>query len=206
MESDWLATIEAMRKHTPNAWHRFERMPPDGPGHVRMKRMLVDRHRQLQRVEQRDPELFKRELEQLELEDEILGIARQIWGAGPDGNESKDLRNQLRDRVGRLVDLRIQNREARLKRLTETLENETRRLNDDKRDRDAVVERQFDAVLKGRGPIVGRPGRQGEGPPRGPLRRGEGRPGGRERLDGDGPDRRPAPGGRPVLPPLPPLE
>jgi hypothetical protein len=143
-----------MRQHAPNWWRRFDNMPQGVPWRQRMMRAAVERHRELQRIERRDPEQHAREIEQLKLEDEVLGLAPRIWressAEGGGGKGTEELKSELRQKLTRLADLRIQNREARLKRLADTLASEQRRLEAEKVKRDAVVERQYQDVLNRR--------------------------------------------------------
>lgn len=148
-ESEWRAAADAMRPHTPNALRRIERAPKNVPARARMMRALVDRYRELQRIERRDPQQYKRELEQTELEDQILGVARQIARESDPGS-AKEMRTQLRDLVSKLVDARIANREARLEKLSATIEAERQRLAKDRQDREKSIERQVAEVVKTR--------------------------------------------------------
>jgi hypothetical protein len=147
-ESEWRAAADAMRPHTPNALRRIERAP-NVPARARMMRALVDRYRELQRIERRDPQQYKRELEQTELEDQILGVARQI-ARESDPASAKEMRTQLRDLVSKLVDARIASREARLEKLSATLAAERQRLAKDRQDREKSIERQVAEVVKTR--------------------------------------------------------
>jgi hypothetical protein len=158
-------------------------------------RNVIARFRELQRIERRDPEQYKREVEQLKLEDDVLSLGRQLW-RDPQRENAPELKQQLREAVGQLVELRIRNREARIARIAAMLDQERERLEVDKQNREAVAEKQYQAVLNGR-PMPGMPPGPGGGPPGG--RRGPGGPGG---PPGGPPD-------RPELatpPPPPPLQ
>lgn len=169
-EGEWEAASKRIKSHSPNVWARMDRMPSDSPARMNMMRSLIERHRDLERVERRDPEQYKRELAQIEIEDQIVGIAREARQASSE-SEADALKQKLRNLVEKLVDLRFANREARLKRLSDTLAAERERLEADKRARDAAVERHFGSALKG----AGRPPREGP-----PPRRREGREGSRD--------------------------
>jgi hypothetical protein len=205
-EAEFRAASEMMRDHTPNGWFRFDKVPANAPWRPRLERSVVARYRELQRVRERDPEQYKREIQELELEDEILGLARRV-ARGVDGPETEDVKRQLRERVAGLHDLRVRNRETRLQRLAATLEGERKRLEKEKGERDQVVEKRYRALLErggdgGFGPVPGGPGGAIAAPPREP-RDGRG-PRDRDRDregDGDMRDRQRPPG----LPPLPPL-
>jgi hypothetical protein len=155
-DAEWESVAGEMRRHMPQAWARLEQVPP--ARQARMKRMFVERFRELQRLAQREPEQYRREIELVELEDEVFGLARQLWpGAARGGDDRGEVRKALREKVGQLVDLRIRNREARIERLAKALETERGRLEADKRNREVVVERQFNAMANGE-PIPGVPG------------------------------------------------
>ena len=195
-EAEFKAAADAMRKHAPNWWRRFENAPPGAPRRRLMMRAVVERHRELQRIEKRDPEQHAREIRQLELEDEILGLAPRLWRERDSAaGDFEEMKSRLREKVEQLIDLRIQNREARLERLTETLNAEKRRLEADKQARDKTVEQRYQAILNRKlEPVF----------PRGPGRPGGGRT---PRGDGGGPDGgailAPPPGPDQGLPPPP---
>jgi hypothetical protein len=161
-EAEWSAAAAAMEAHTPNAIRRINRSSPNFPARARMMRALVDRHRELQRIKARDPEQYKRELEQTKLEDEILGASRRL-ARESDMAGAYEIRVQIRDMVTKLVDLRIANREARLERLAETLEAERKRLAQDKENRAKAIERQLNVVTRRGGSESGPPSRPGAG-------------------------------------------
>ena len=149
-ESEWRTAVEAMRTLAPNAVHRIERAPRNAPGRARMMRAMLDRYRELQRIQRRDPEQYKREVEQTELEDEILGAARRL-ARETDTADAYEMRVQIRDMIGKLVDLRIRNREARLQRLAATVEAERKRLEQEKGNRERMIDRQFGVVTRAHG-------------------------------------------------------
>lgn len=196
-EDDVRAAEQAMRKLAPNWWKRLDSAPSDAPWRARVLRGVVERYRDLQRNERRDPEQYKLEIRELELEDEILGLAPRVWHDKPgDGQNIEEIKNQLREKVGELTDIRIRSREMRLKRLSETLAVEQKRLETEKRERDKTVQKHFEAVVNRRpAPVFpGGPGNPGR-PPR------------KERGGPDGADvfatPRSAPGEKPVNRPAP---
>lgn len=162
-EADWDAAADAMRPHAPNLVRRIERASKTGPMRNRMMRALVERHRELQRIQRRDEEQYKREIEQVVLEDEILGKSREL-ARQQDFASAYEVRVQLREMIGKLVDLRIRNREARLERLAGTVEAERKRLEEEKAGRERAIERQLSAVTKARGGGGGSPQRPPGGP------------------------------------------
>jgi DNA repair exonuclease SbcCD ATPase subunit len=167
-EDDVRAAEQAMRKLAPNWWKRLDKVPQDAPWRPRMMRGAVERYRELQRTERRDPEQYKLDIRQLELEDEILGLAPRVWHDKAGGGQNiEELKSQLHEKVAQLTEVRIRSREARLKRLTETLAAEQKRLETEKRDRDKTVQKHFEAVLNRR-PAPVFPG--GPGNPGRPLR------------------------------------
>jgi hypothetical protein len=157
-----------LQEYAPHMWRRLQHLPPDGPLRTKLQRQMMERARDLQRMQQRDPEQFKSEVEQLKLEDEVADLGRQvIRRADPLSSEQETLKKTLRETIAKLVDVRIRNREARLDRLAKTLASEKDKLEVDRGNRDKLVQRQFDTVVNGGG------GRRPFGPPGGA---GEGRP------------------------------
>jgi hypothetical protein len=173
-EAEFRDAEKAMRKHAPNWWRRFDNAPAGAPMHRRMMRAVIERHNELERIAQRDPEQHKREIKQLELEDDVLGLAQRIWrDREGSGGEVEALKTELHKKLGELVDLRLRNREARLQRLSDTLAAEKRRLEADQRNRDKTVDQRYEAALNrrldqvfpgGRGPRGGGVGGGPDGP------------------------------------------
>jgi hypothetical protein len=153
-ETEWREAAESMKVLTPLAWARFEAIPKQAPYRARFMRRIVERHQELVRLKAHDPKRYEGEVEQLRIEDEILGLVikfRQAKGA-----DAEPLERELRAKVGQLVDLRFRNREARIDRLARTLEEERRRFEDDKRKRDQIIDRKFNGIING---PMGRRGR-----------------------------------------------
>jgi hypothetical protein len=151
------AAAEAlMREYAPNMSKRLQHMPAGGQLRTRLERQMVERGRELLRMKQRDPEQFKHELEQVQLEDEVADLGRQVLGRGqPSKMDSETLRKTLHEKIAQLVDLRLRNRQARLDRLEKTLDTEKSKLAADQSNRDKLVERQFNAVVNHHRPIGG---------------------------------------------------
>jgi hypothetical protein len=160
------AVAEALlEEYAPHMWKRLQHMPADGPMRAKLQRQMMERARDLRRMQQRDPEQFKNEVEQFKLEDEVADLGRQLMRrAEPPPTGQEPLRTTLRETIAKLVDVRIRNREARLARLARTLENEKEKLEADRNNRDKLVQRQFDTVMNSRRPFGG-PGGPGEGRP-----------------------------------------
>src|SRR4051794_32437007 len=103
-EADQLASEALMREHAPHMWKRLESLPDSGPFRNRLRRQMLDRGRELVRMQQRDPEQFKREVEQVSLEDEVADLGRQLLGRGePATDDTETLRKRLRERISQLV-------------------------------------------------------------------------------------------------------
>jgi hypothetical protein len=178
--SDTEAAEALLREHAPNMWNRLQHMPYDAPMRGRLERQMMERARDLQRMQLRDAEQFKNEVEQFKLEDEVAELGRRV-GRRADASSAES--EALRTTIKKLVDVRIRNREARLARLANTLASEKEKLQADRDNRDKLVERQFQAVINRR-PFGGAPreGRPALASPPGP-RRGAGGP----RGEGGGP-------------------
>ena len=179
-----------LQEYAPHMWKRLQRMPADGPMRAKLQRQLLERGRDLQRMKQRDPEQFANEIEQLKLEDEVVDLGRQLIRRGePSSTDQEALKKSLRETIGKLVDSRLKNRQARLDRLARTLESERQKLDADRDDRDKLVQRQFDTVVNSRRPFGGpgggpAEGRPAFGAPNGPRRgAGTSRPGNESKAD-----------------------
>lgn len=132
-------TVNFFRDHAPNRYALFEQLD-EGRPRFRVLRVMVNRFRQVQRFKDNDPELYNLAVKQFELQDEAFGMIRNV--AGP-GNPDAETLSKLRDKVRELAQLGLKEREKRVERLEKMLAEEKTRLDADKADPDALVDRQL---------------------------------------------------------------
>jgi hypothetical protein len=173
-EEEWREAAASMQALAPNAWARFLDIPEHEPFRRVYQRRIVDRFQELERLKERNRDQYDGEVEQLRIEDDIFGIAARLREA--EGDAAERLKADLRERVERLIDLRISNREMRIARLSKQLDNERRKLEGDKANKPQAVQKKYDWILsRAGGGLFGNPGGRG-----GPRRQGQQRQSQRE--------------------------
>lgn len=137
---EWEETQSFMRQFAPRRHAAVDQMP-DGPAKESVKKFLFARYRSLRAVQRRDPVGFEQRLAQLRVEDQIFGILSDWTGSDKEAAR-RQLRDTLRTQVAQLVDLDLQERQRRVEWLKRELAEETQELDNDIRQRDALVERR----------------------------------------------------------------
>jgi hypothetical protein len=132
-------TATFFRDHAPNRYALFEQLDEGFPRR-RVLRVMVNRYRQIQRFKDNDQEMYNLAVKQFELQDEAFGIIRNVAGTG---NPDAETLSKLRDKVKELAQLGLKEREKRVERLERMLAEEKSRLEADKADPDALVDRQL---------------------------------------------------------------
>jgi hypothetical protein len=126
-----------MKEHSPNRFEVLERLPD---GHWRRHPMLMRmaaRYRHLQRFREQDESVYKLLVRQFELQDEVFGLTR-------DGKfDDPEIISKLREKVGEMVQLSIQERQKRIEGLERALAQEKQRLEDDKANPEQAIDRQL---------------------------------------------------------------
>jgi hypothetical protein len=171
--AEWADVSEFMADYMPWRIEQVRQMP-EGPVKERVKRLLAFRYRGLRALQNRDADSYEQRLGQLKIEDQIYKLVSEMPGA--DGDRRKAIRDELRTHVARLVEVDIQERQRRVERLEDELARQKRLLDQDTKDRNAVVERRLGRFLDwgsrwpaqqapGKGGADGKPDGSGDGEP-----------------------------------------
>lgn len=167
-----------MRQYAPARWAALESLPESGAARPGVMVYVIARWRHLQMVHEEDPELYDIKVQQMSAEDSIYGLLARTRSPA----DREPLRKTLRDKVARLVELGLKEREHRIERLRQTLKTEEDKLAQDRGRMNSMVDHRVDAFITDgpvtlhpdlpsrprRGPIA--PGAE-EGPPAAPPRR-----------------------------------
>ena len=137
---EWEETQSFMRQFAPRRHAAVEQMP-EGSAKESVKKFLFARYRSLRAVQRRDPAGFEQRLAQLRVEDQIFGILSD-WTGSDEEQARRQLRETLRTQVAQLVDLDLQERQRRVEWLKRELAEKSQELDQDTRQRDALVERR----------------------------------------------------------------
>ncbi len=137
-----------MRENSPKRW-TIIRSITDADRQQRMRGMLYNRFRMLERLRNADHDMYQVNLRRIGVEDEIFGIsypAVRIEGRSLTPEES----SQLREKVAALVDLTLEEREVRVQRLREMLKREEELLTTEKAQREAAIAERLALIEHGR--------------------------------------------------------
>lgn len=160
-----------MKENEPTRLERLNEIRQSHPEEYERAMMQVAMEvRDLLTMKQNDPKRYERRMAQRKLDYRATELAEKIRGAGPDQEMAAE-RKELKDVLGKLFDLREEDREQELKRLEEELSRLRETMAKRKESKDKIVERRMDELL-GEGlewePGGGRqdgPGREPGGPP-----------------------------------------
>ena len=136
--------MKFMKDHSHNRLAAIESMP-DSDRKTRFKEISTRNFLSWDSIRLADPELYQVVVKRVELEDNVFGLTVQ-WHKDT-AEEKPDTQAKLRDEVGKLVDVGIQERQMRLDRLAKTVEDQQKILTTDKGNRDNLVEDRLKSVL-----------------------------------------------------------
>lgn len=136
---EWEETQAFMQRFAPRRQGALEQMP-EGATKESIKRFLFARFRSFQSLQRRDPAGYQQRLTQMQVEDDIFGLVSN-WGGASEADIDR-LRDALRVRVRRLVDLDLNERQRRVESLKIELAEQAELLEKDREHRDSLVERR----------------------------------------------------------------
>lgn len=141
---EWDAIEAFMKTYSPVRLEMLKRIE-DGLGTDRpitnaAKRTIVLRYRQLQASQSQNSSVYPLALQRLQIEDQVMGSLRALRGANVDRDA---MTKQLNEQVRASVDNTLAERRARIERLKQAIERETKSLADDEANPDALVPAQL---------------------------------------------------------------
>jgi hypothetical protein len=96
-----------------------------------------------------DTEIYDVQLKQFQLEDQIVGVAQRINSTSA-SDERDSLKRDITDMANQLFDLQIKERQIRINRLQQLLNAAQKRVGDDTRDRQQIIQERIDKLLRNR--------------------------------------------------------
>src|SRR5207249_4920132 len=99
--------------------------------------IMVNRYRNLMRMQEQNPEAYEAMLAQWKLEDQAIGFARALKEGKPDA----DVR--LREVVRQMVERSLRERRARIEKLRKALEEQQKQLDQDEQNKDQTIAQQI---------------------------------------------------------------
>jgi hypothetical protein len=142
--NDWPAAEAFIKEHSPRRWAALESLQPDSNARPKIQAYITERYRSLMDEKKKDPAMYKLELKELELEDQIFGLV-----SGHHRRRDDDaFEAQLRKETASLVDTRLAMRKLRITRLEKAVNLAKARLDKDEQRRDQLVEKEMRTATK----------------------------------------------------------
>jgi hypothetical protein len=146
-EAERTEAADFIRAHSPNRAMLLDMMRP-ATREIVLNTFVVGRYRSMKRFESTDPGLYSVLVQQFEVQDQILGDMEQLSHSGAATMATTSPTElALREKIAKLVDLNLQQREERLARLRETVDREQDRLTRDQGRRDFLVDQAYNRAM-----------------------------------------------------------
>jgi len=151
-----------MKEKLPNHYLLYSKMPAQMPfrNNVFVPRM-VNRYRNLMRMQEQNPEAYQAMLRQAQFEDTALGLAQKIR----EGNTAAA--DQLRDVIRDMVETSLKERQERIEKLKQQLAEQEKKLADDQENKDQLItdqivkaQAEYDRAFKGKDRSAGNDGQE----------------------------------------------
>jgi len=166
-EASWDAAQAFFREYSPNRFAMFDDLPEDNPRRGHIRRFVTGRYLMMQELKKRDEKLYDTRLKQIQLEDTIFDLVRQVNSTELNDEERETARKELRQNVVLWVDASLAERKLRLEKLEAMIEQEKLKLDKDEQARDALIEKRYNRAMSAgavEDPMGPPPGRGGRGP------------------------------------------
>ena len=137
-------------QHSPKRWQEFEDRIQRG-GRSGFRGQMSAKFRELQALEKSDPALHAIKVRLIEVEDVEYGLITELKAAADDPKKAADLRAKLREQDEKYVRLRFEERSHKLDHLAKILDDERRKLADDRNDANRLIDARL-AELEKQGP------------------------------------------------------
>jgi hypothetical protein len=168
-EKDKADAMLYMKEHSPNRYAAIDGLPETNPAQVNrknnVKELAARNYLSWMQIMKEDPELYAVIKDRVAIEDDIFGLVTDLHRAAPDKTDA--IQAKLKDKVASLVDIGLQERELRLKRLQKTVEEQQQKLAEDSKRRADLIDERLKNILneeKGLVPSNGTGGQHGHGP------------------------------------------
>lgn len=142
---EWASSLQKVRERDP-------------AGFERATGVLAKRLKALAVLKDRKPQLYALRVEELRIQGEVVALADQ-WRSAISTGRTEDAaatEQQLRSKVGAMVDLNLRSRAMELAELDEVMRSMRGDLERDARARDATVAEAIEAYRRGEEPAIGR--------------------------------------------------
>jgi hypothetical protein len=176
-EPQWGDVDWFMKKWTPTRWQKFSELA-ENQRKEKLKTIVANRYRAMQELKLNDTDTYQLRIKRLQIEDRIFDLGWRVNHNGEppttqpaavdDGDRAAaasrpsyasmsadQLRTELRKEVRSLIANRIEERRLHVRQLSERLNSETARLNEEQQNVDQLVETGMSNIEKQRWPGIG---------------------------------------------------
>lgn len=145
-DEEWESALLFFKQHSPERMAALEGL--DNSRKRRFRPIIATRYESIQSLEGVNPELHQIKIRQLEIEDQIFALKREHNDVTPKSPEAQKLREQMRQVVAELIQSRVQERKVRINRIQKLLAQEQKKLVEDERRQEQMINRHTEAVLR----------------------------------------------------------
>jgi hypothetical protein len=144
-DEQWDDILKFMREISPERTAAYDGMAAKENQDL-VKKLVTARYDYLMNVKRDDPALYDIQIEKTKAEDSIFGVLQKhrISGKAVADEEKKALREQ----VSKLIDANLKEREMRIQKAQTALNEATTRLDEDKKQKDSLVEDKLNHYLR----------------------------------------------------------
>ncbi len=150
-EEEWGQVQQFMKENSPQRWQAYQDL--SGEQQEKLKMTIARRYRMLQFLKNNEPEMYDVRLKRMGVEDQIFGLTRELKSATP--ADRPKIEEKLKSKLGDLVDLGIQEHQARIQRFQKLISQEQDQLSREQSNREQIVNKHLKAIEHERGRLGG---------------------------------------------------
>ena len=133
-----------MSENSPKRWAKIKDMPDNRRD--KLMGFVVQRYRMLEDLQKNDPAMYDLRVKRLKIEDEIFALGWDLKNNKSENFSADTAKKELRKKVRALYDSRIDEHRLRLKQWQEKIEQEQKKLAEEKANLDQFVESSVNAI------------------------------------------------------------
>lgn len=148
--------VDAFMKETsPKRYEAMQKLSPEQQKKIRERAEML--YRMLKWGSKNEPAMWEAKKQEIGLEDDLFALRMQLLRKdAPDAAEQKEIRDTMRAKVRKLVDMRLKERAERIEKLRKFLGDEEARLTQDQKNVDELVDTRLKEEIEA-GSEFGRP-------------------------------------------------
>jgi hypothetical protein len=150
-----LATLRAMHGDKLPSWmERIEKQAKEDPEAAAKSLSRFPRIREMMEAREHRPEEFALQAKQGQLMREVFPLVRELKQAQRDEDQDKinELKPQIRERIEKLFQVRLELKEIEIQRIREKLARAEKELSEIEADSDSLIDQKMEEILAGKGP------------------------------------------------------